>query len=45
MVVYTPAAAEIEAWVGNMARQVHGEMPEEYDIINGYVVNDAGDEE
>ena len=45
MVVYTPAAAEIEAWVGSMARQVHGEMPEEYDIINGYVVDETGDEE
>lgn len=45
MVVYTPAASEIEAWVAKMARQVHGEMPEEYDIITGYVAEQVGDTE
>jgi hypothetical protein len=48
MVVYTPAASELEAWVANMAKQVRGEFPEEADIITAeYEVTDegAGDDE
>lgn len=43
MVVYTPAASEIEAWVATMAKQVRGELPEEADIITGeYQIVDEG---
>lgn len=46
MVVYTPAAQELEAWVAKMARQVHGELPQEHDIIEGAIVHDTtGDED
>lgn len=47
MVVYNPSGIEIEAWVANMVRQVHGEMPEEFDIIEGEVTDDTpiGDQE
>lgn len=45
MIVYNPAGAEIEAWVAKMARQVHGEMPEEFDIIEGQTIeNPIGDD-
>lgn len=40
MIVYNPAGIEIEAWVANMARQVQGELPEEYDIIEGQTIDD-----
>lgn len=40
MIVYNPAGIEIEAWVANMARQVHGELPEEFDIIEGHAIDD-----
>lgn len=47
MIVYNPSGMEIEAWVSKMARQVHGEMPEEYDIIKGEISDETpiGDEE
>jgi transposase-like protein len=47
MVVYNPAGQEIEAWVAQMARQLHGEMPEEFDIIEGTISDDdpVGDDE
>ena len=46
MVVYNPSGAELEAWVAKMARQVHGELPEEYDIIEGHTLDDpVGDED
>ena len=43
MVVYTPAATEIEAWVSRMAAQVRGELPAEADIIGETVaIGDPG---
>lgn len=48
MVVYTPAASEIEAWVARMAAQVRGELPQEADIIGQTVAIEdtgTGDEE
>lgn len=43
MVVYTPAASELEAWVSRMAQQVRGELPEEADIIGEVLeVRDEG---
>lgn len=45
MIVYNPSGAELEAWVANMSRQVHGELPEEYDIIEGHAIdNPIGDD-
>ncbi len=38
MVVYTPAAAEIERWVTGMAQKQVGAMPEEANILEGEVV-------
>jgi hypothetical protein len=37
MVVYTPAASEIEQWVATMSRQVRAELPQEADIIGEVV--------
>lgn len=48
MVVHSPTAGEIEAWVAQMAAQVSQGMPEEKDIIEGEVVvedDGYGDEE
>lgn len=43
MVVYTPAASELEAWVSRMATQVRGELPAEADIIGEVMeVEDEG---
>lgn len=46
MVVYTPAVHEIEQWVTAMSRQVRGELPDEFDIIEGHAIDDpVGDEQ
>lgn len=47
MVVYNPAGAEIEAWVANVVSKVQGDMPEEFDIIEGQISDDdpVGDDE
>jgi hypothetical protein len=46
MVIYNPSGAELEAWVAKMARQVHGELPDEYDIIEGHAIDDpVGDDD
>lgn len=43
MVVYTPAATELEAWVSKMAKQVRGELPQEADIVGAeYQIVDEG---
>jgi hypothetical protein len=43
MVVYTPAATELEAWVSKMAKQVRGELPQETDIVSAeYQIVDEG---
>lgn len=48
MVVHSPTAGEIEAWVAQMAAQVSTGMPKEKDIIEGEIViedDGYGDEE
>jgi hypothetical protein len=42
-VTYNPAAGQIEQWVANMARQVHGEI-EEANIIDVEEVTDERDD-
>lgn len=41
MIVYSPTAGEMEAWIAKMARQVRAGLPEEVDIIEGEVLGDA----
>ena len=43
MVVYTPAAAEIEEWVQRQARQIRGALPEEADVIGEIVEGEIVD--
>jgi hypothetical protein len=40
MVVYNPSQREMDEWIATMVKQVHGEMPEEYDVIEGVAIND-----
>ncbi|HEU4913074.1 MAG TPA: hypothetical protein VFV76_14385 [Actinomycetes bacterium] len=43
MVLYTPAANELDAWVAKMAKQVRGELPQETDIVSAeYQIVDEG---
>lgn len=42
MVVYSPTAGEMEAWVASMVQRVKGSLPEEVDIIEGEVVDEDG---
>jgi hypothetical protein len=41
MVVYTPAAQEIEAWVAQMAHKVKGALPQEADVIDVFPEDEA----
>lgn len=43
-VTYNPVAGQIEQWVMNMARQVHGEI-QEADILDVEVISDAAQED
>jgi hypothetical protein len=40
MIVYSPGATEIEAWIETMAKRVRAGLPEEVDIIEGQVLRD-----
>lgn len=40
MVVYNPSHREMEEWITSMVQQVNGEMPEEFDVIEGVAIND-----
>lgn len=41
MVIYSPTAGEMEAWVARMAQQVRAGLPEEVDIIESEVISDT----
>jgi hypothetical protein len=43
MIVYNPSTAELDAWLAERARQIRGHVPDEVDIIEGYVVDDTGE--
>lgn len=40
MVVYSPSAGEMEAWVASMVSRLRSQLPEEVDIIDGEVLSD-----
>jgi hypothetical protein len=39
MVIYSPTAGEMEAWIARMAQQVRAGLPQEIDIIEGEVLD------
>jgi hypothetical protein len=41
MVVYSPTAGEMEAWIAEMVHRVREGLPEEIDIIDGEVIDTA----
>jgi hypothetical protein len=43
MIVYNPSTAELDAWLAERARAIRGQVPDEVDIIEGYVVQDTGE--
>jgi hypothetical protein len=43
MIVYNPSTAELDAWLAERARQIRGQVPDEVDIIEGYVIKDTGE--
>jgi hypothetical protein len=40
MVVYNPTQREMDEWIATMVKQVNGEMPQEYDVIEGVAIDD-----
>lgn len=40
MVVYNPSNREVEAWIQEMVEQNRGDLPQEYDVIEGVAIED-----
>lgn len=40
MVVYNPTQREMDEWISTMVKQVNGEMPQEFDVIEGVAITD-----
>lgn len=46
-IIYNPSNREVEMWIQSMVERNRGDLPQEYDVIEGHAINDnpVGDDE